>query len=208
MSTKLDLKKVYRELYTASATEVSEVVVPPFQILALEGKGDPNTSASFKKAIEVLYALSYTLKFMYKKQGKDYAVMPIEGLWWAEDMSDFLTEKKDNWFWNLFIVQPDFVTKDEYLKAVQSVKEKKHLDLVEQVSFENFSEGTAAQILHVGPFSTEEENIQKIHDYIQQHGYTLQGKHHEIYLSDSRKTAPEKLKTIIRQPFIKHENTN
>jgi hypothetical protein len=201
MSTKLDLKKTYADLYTVSSKKVSEIVVPPLQLLSLEGKGDPNRSVSFKKAIEVLYALSYTLKFMYKKLGTDYTVMPLEGLWWAEDMSDFSAGKKDNWFWKIFIVHPDVVTKDAYLKAVQVVKEKKHLELVEQVSFKTFAEGNAAQILHVGPFSTEEENIQKIHDYIQQHGYTLQGKHHEIYLNDSRKTAPEKLKTIIRQPF-------
>ncbi|MFQ5753710.1 MAG: GyrI-like domain-containing protein [bacterium] len=200
---KLDLKKQLHHLYNPSKKEVTIVDVPEMNFLMIDGKGDPNTSEAYQQAIEALFSVSYTLKFMIKKGATaiDYAVMPLEGLWWAEDRSQFSTENKDAWLWTAMIMQPEYVTKELFEEAKVQAAKKKELPALPLLRFEAFYEGKAAQILHIGPFAEEGATIEKIHNFIHKQGHELKGKHHEIYLSDFRRTAPEKLRTIIRQPF-------
>ncbi|WP_457593969.1 GyrI-like domain-containing protein [Hydrogenimonas sp.] len=200
---KIDYKKELKHLYMPSAKKVEVVDVPTMNFLMIDGEGDPNRSESFQDAIEVLYPLSYTLKFMVKKGeiGIDYRVMPLEGLWWADDMSSFSAGNKDEWKWTLMIMQPDFITKAMVQEAMEEVKTKKDPVSLPMVRFESFSEGKAAQIMHIGPFSEEGPTIEKVHSFIEENGSRRRGRHHEIYLSDMRRTAPEKWKTIIRQPI-------
>lgn len=200
---KIDYKKELQHLYSASAKQVKIVVVPSLNFLMLDGAGDPNSAKAFPEAIEALFGVAYTLKFMIKKGagGVDYGVMPLEGLWWAEDMSRFSPERKDDWLWTLMIMQPDLVTRELVAEAVAQVRKKKNPVALAQLRFAAFTEGRAAQIMHVGPFSEEGPTIQQVHDFIQASGGSLTGKHHEIYLSDIRKAPPEKWKTIIRQPL-------
>ena len=199
---KVDYKKELKQLYLPSSKEVSVVEVPKQQFIMIDGQGDPNTSKEFQEAVEALFSLSYALKFIVKKgkTGIDYGVMPLEGLWWSDDMTTFNVENKSDWKWTLMIMQPEFVTHELFDVALQQVQKKKNLDALSKVRFKTFTEGKAAQILHIGPFSDEGPAIDKIHSYIQNNGYKASGKHHEIYLSDITKTAPDKLKTIIRQP--------
>lgn len=198
---KKDYKKELKEFYNPSTKEVSEVVVPRMNFLMIDGKGDPNTSKEFADAISLLYPIAYTIKFAIKKStGFDFGVMPLEGLWWADDMSDFVSGKKDNWYWTLMIMQPEIVKAELVESAKLKVESDKGLD-VSKLRFEAYNEGLSAQLMHIGPFSAERPNIQKLHQYVADKGGKLSGKHHEIYLSDMRKTAPEKLKTVIRQPF-------
>jgi hypothetical protein len=171
----------------------------------IDGKGNPNSSVQFKNAIEALYSVAYTLKFMVKKgsMGIDYGVAPLEGLWWADDMNDFIYAKKDNWLWTAMILQPNFITSSLYMDAVNKAKQKKDLPELPHLRLQQFNEGPCVQILYIGPYADEGPCIQNLHQFATGNGYALHGKHHEIYLSDQRKTAPEKLKTIIRQPIIK-----
>jgi len=199
---KIDLKKELKHLYQPSAKEVVQVDVPPMNYLMGDGEGDPNNSRVFSDAVEALLAVSYAVKFMIKKGflGIDYGVMPLEGLWWAEDMSTFSIDDKSNWKWTLMIMQPDFVTKEMIDSAISEVRKKKNLAAISRVRFEALSEGKCAQILHIGPFSEEGPTIEKVHQFIKSKGKQI-GKHHEIYLSDIRKADPAKWKTIIRQPM-------
>ena len=198
---KVDLKKELKNLYNPSSKEVTVVDVPAMNFLLVNGEGAP-ASPKYIEAIEALFSVSYTLKFIVKKaKGIDYAVMPLEGLWWADDMTKFIADKKDEWKWTAMIMQPKYVTADDINLAVEQVKKKKNLSTLLKVRFESFKEGSAAQIMYVGPFSTEGPTIAKIHAQIQNSGHALSGKHHEIYLNNPAKTAPEKLKTIIRQPM-------
>jgi hypothetical protein len=171
--------------------------------LMIDGEGDPNTSKSFGDAIETLFPLSYTLKFMTKKgpQAIDYGVMPLEGLWWADDMSAFSDGKKDDWKWTLMIMQPEFITQAMVEEAMKEVGRKKKPVSLHLARFETFREGKAAQIMHIGPFSEEGPTIEKVHQFIEENGARRSGKHHEIYLSDIRRAAPEKWKTVVRQPI-------
>lgn len=199
---KVDYKKELKQLYLPSSKEVSIVEVPRQQFIMIDGQGDPNTSKEFQEAVEALFSLSYALKFIVKKgkTGIDYGVMPLEGLWWSDDMTTFNVENKSDWKWTLMIMQPELVTHELFDVSLQQVQKKKHLNALSKLRFEIFAEGKAAQILHIGPFSDEGPTIEEIHSYIQNNGYKASGKHHEIYLSDITKTAPDKLKTIIRQP--------
>lgn len=200
---KIDFKKELKHLYKVSPKKAEIVDVPQMKFLMIDGKGDPNTSQEFQDAVEALYSLSYTLKFMVKKGELeiDYGVMPLEGLWWVYDISQFSIENKEAWKWTLMIMQPDYVTTELFNEAVEQVKKKKDPVALPKVKFESFSEGRAAQIMHIGPFSEEGPTIEKVHNFIKESGCKLTGKHHEIYLSDIRKAAPEKWKTIIRQPM-------
>ncbi len=200
---KIDFKKQLKHLYRPSAKKIEIVEVPSVNFLMVDGQGDPNTSQSFVEAIEALYPLSYTLKFTVKRGelGIDYGVLPLEGLWWADDMSDFSTGNKDNWYWTLMIMQPEFITQEMVAEAIETVEKKKNPPALPLVRFESFDEGKAAQTLHIGPFSEEGPTIDKVHSLIEENGSQRIGKHHEIYLSDMRRTAPEKLKTIVRQPM-------
>jgi len=171
--------------------------------LMVDGEGDPNTAQSYRDALEGLYPLSYTVRFLVKKGSKavDYGVMPLEGLWWADDMSTFSVEDKSKWKWTLMIMQPSYVKKAMVGTAIAQVKRKKNPIALSKVRFETFPEGKAAQIMHIGPFSEEGPTIEKVHNFIDECGRKRSGKHHEIYLSDIRKADPKKWKTIIRQPM-------
>ncbi len=206
---KIDFKNELKEYYSGvSAKEFSIVDVPPLKFFMIDGRGYPGTSQEYQDAIQTLYPLSYTLKFMVKKKGKDYVVMPLEGLWWADDMSVFSTElfekNKDAWKWTSMIMQPDFITQEMVDKTIKEVKEKKDPPALSKVRFDTFTEGLSAQILYFGPYSEEGPTIERMHNFIKDQGYELRGKHHEIYLSDPRRTKPERLKTIIRQPIEKN----
>ena len=169
--------------------------------LMVDGLGDPKTSADYRAAIEALFSVSYTLKFAIKKaRGTDYAVMPLESLWWTNDDKPFGTGDKNHWRWTAMIVQPSFVAKNEVKPAMEAAAKKKDLRALTRLRFESYNEGESLQIMHVGPYSAQGPTIARLHDRVQQDGYALSGKHHEIYLSTPDRTSPEKLRTIIRQP--------
>ena len=198
---KTDLKKELKHLYSPSAKEVALVEVPEMNFLMVDGAGDPNSSPAFQEAVEALYGVSYTLKFSVKKGGgPDYAVAPLEGLWWMDDPKGFDVDKKDQWKWTLMIAQPDFITSSMVEDAVKQVKGKKDSPSLAGIRFDTHDEGAAVQIMHIGPYAEEGPTIAKLHDFSEQNGYELTRKHHEIYLSDPRRCAPEKMKTILRHP--------
>jgi hypothetical protein len=200
--SKIDYKKELKEFYRPSAKKVTEVDVPELNFLMVDGSGAPE-SAEYKEAIEALYSVSYTLKFMIKKGdiGIDYGVLPLEGLWWADDMSDFINDNKSNWIWTMMIMQPELVSEGLVQAAIDQVKAKKNLPAIDKLRFESFKEGKCAQTLHIGPFSEEGPTVERVHSYIAECGSSLTGKHHEIYLTDIRRAAPENWKTVIRQPM-------
>ena len=200
--TKIDFKQELKKLYQASDKEVVLVDVPSMDFLMVNGQGDPNASQDYADAIEALFLVAYTLKFTVKKGAlaMDYAVMPLECMWWAEDMDSFAAGEKSLWKWTAMIMQPPFINSAMVYGAIAEAQRKKPLAALSRVHLNNFSEGKCAQILHIGPFSQEGPTIEKVHNFI--HSKTeLRGKHHEIYLSDIRKAAPDKWKTIIRQPM-------
>ncbi|WP_346356110.1 GyrI-like domain-containing protein [Azotosporobacter soli] len=199
---KIDLKKERKELYSASAKKCAMVDVPEMNFLMIDGQGNPNTSPKFQAAVEALFSVSYTLKFTIKKtQEIDYGVMPLEGLWWSGNPDDFASANKDDWKWTLMIMQPHYVTAELVQQAIEKVVEEKKIETVRKLRYEAFCEGSAAQILHIGPFSEEGPTVVKLHQFISENGYELRGKHHEIYLSDTRRAEPSKWKTVIRQGF-------
>lgn len=199
---KIDLKKELKHLYRPSAREVVQVDVPTLQFLMIDGEGDPNTSPGYTEAVEALFSVSYTVKFMEKRgpRGLDYGVMPLEGLWWASDMSAFLTGDRSLWKWTMMIMQPDFIGPEVVSEAIAEVIRKKALPAVSRLRLETFTEGLCAQVLHIGPFSEEGPTIQRVHSFIESRA-GLAGKHHEIYLSDIRRGDASRWKTIIRQPM-------
>jgi hypothetical protein len=199
----VDLKKTLKPFYTASAAKPAFVDVPPMNALMVDGTGDPN-GAAFQEAVGSLYSVAYTLKFAFKK-GKaiDYPVMALEGLWCADDPAFFADGKREEWRWTIFIILPDIVGKKDVAEAVEAVKKKAKFPRFPEVRFEKFAEGKAAQIMHVGPYAAEGPTIEKLHRFVEEQGYRLRGKHHEIYLGDPRRSAPEKLRTIVRHPVEK-----
>lgn len=199
---RIDYKKELKSFYTASATKPTLVDVPTFNYLRIDGVGDPNTSRAYKEAVEALFSLAYTIKFAIKKgpAATDYGVMPLEGLWWMDDMKQFSVTRKDQWQWTMMIMQPALVKKSMVETCRAALEKKKDLPALTSVEFAAFAEGQAAQILHVGPFTEEGPTIEKLHRLIESQGLKLAGKHHEIYSSDIRKAAPAKWKTVIRQP--------
>ncbi len=200
---KIDYKKDLKTLYQPSARQIEVVDVPAMDFLMVDGEGDPNTSRSYREAVEALFTVSYTLKFMVKKGSLqiDYAVFPLEGLWWADDPSYFMTGNKDKWKWTSMIAQPEFVTIDMASRAIGEARKKKESAALDLVRLDSFAEGKAAQIMYVGPYAEEGPTIARVHAFIEEKGGLISGKHHEIYLGDARRTSPDKLKTIIRQPF-------
>lgn len=200
-ATKIDMTREHRELYAPGRAPVM-VEVPEFSFAMIDGHGDPNVSADYREAIEALYTVSYTLKFALKRgpQQLDYRVMPLEGLWWTPDMADFSTERKGDWDWTMMIRQPEEVTQEDFEQAVATAAGKKDLPAAPALRLERFAEGPAAQLLYVGPYADEGPAIERLHAFIAEQGRRRAGKHHEIYLGDPRRAAPEKLKTIVRQP--------
>ena len=200
---KIDLKKQLKVFYNPTAKEVTLIDVPKMNFIIINGKGAPE-SAQFAGSIQALYPIAYTIKFDKKKtEGTDFTVMGMEGLFWAKDMKVFMPETADRkeWQWTLMIVQPDFVTKADFIKAKEAAKKKKDNPYIDNVRFESFSEGKSAQIMHIGPYAAEGLNIHRLHQKIAEIGGKLSGKHHEIYLSDPRRVTPDKMKTVLRQPY-------
>jgi hypothetical protein len=206
-AAKVDFRKQLRHLYTPSAKEVVVVNVPAMPFLMVDGTGNPNTSQEYQEAVEALYAVAYALKFLLKKeQGVDYAVMPLEGLWWTPNMREFSVEHKETWLWTMMIAQPPEVTAALFERAREQVQRKKPSPALAKVRLEPFQEGLAAQIMHLGPFAAEGPTIARLHAFIREQGYAFDGtqqKHHEIYLSDPRRAAPENMRTVIRQSMTR-----
>jgi hypothetical protein len=201
---KLDLKKQYKTLYSPSAKNFSIIEIPPLQYIMVDGHGDPNTAPVYVDAIQTLYSLAYTLKFHVKKTlDRDYSVMGLEGLWWVPDMGVFSTSRKSDWDWTMMILQPDFITPDLLDEAKSQAVAKGKAPLAAKARLETYHEGTSVQVMYFGPYADEGPTIAKMHAFAHEQGYTLSGKHHEIYMSDARRVAPEKNKTIIRQPIRK-----
>jgi hypothetical protein len=203
---KLDLKRKYKVLFNPSPRQVSIVEVPALNYVMIDGSGDPNTAQEYQDAVAALYSAAYTLKFMIKKGETalppvDYAVMALEGLWWSDDLSTFSMARKHEWKWTMMIMQPEFVTARLVAQAVEKAARKKELPALPRLRFEPYAEGLCAQIMHLGPYDDEPPTIAKLHAFITDNGYRLGGKHHEIYLSDPRKTAPSRMKTVLRQPI-------
>jgi hypothetical protein len=202
---KRDLKKEMGILYKASVKPES-IDIPPLQYLMIDGKGRPGNE-DYQLAVQALFGISYKAKFILKKrEGLDYAVMPLEGLWWADNLEDFEKDNRDEWKWTLMILQPEWITRPLIEEAGEKAREKSDNPCLDQLRLENFEEGLCGQILHVGPFSEEHGTILKLHEFISNQKGRFDGKvrkHHEIYLSDIRKTAPEKYRTIVRQPYLR-----
>ena len=201
---KVDFKKTLKHLYRPKK-KFEIVDVPEMQFIMVDGHGDPNTSQEYADAVEALYAVAYKMKFMSKKQlEKDYTVPPLEGLWWAEDMDTYLTRDKSAWDWTMMIMTPDWITEDIFSDAVDEVRKKKDPASLDKVRLEKYAEGLSVQIMHIGSYDDEAPTIAAMHkEFIPENGLTESGHHHEIYLSDPRRVAPEKLKTVLRQPVAR-----
>lgn len=198
---RLDLRKSLHHLYAPPAGAVEVVEVPPMKYIMVDGAGEPN-GTPFQVAVGAIYSLAYTLKFRCKKvEKRDYNVMALEGLWWAKGKFDLA--KRDSWLWTLMVVQPDFATDKMFAEAFLEVREKKNPPGLTRARLETFDEGLCVQTMHVGPYSTEPQSMALIDAFAKNHGYRMVGKHHEIYLGDPRRSAPSKLRTIIRHPIAK-----
>lgn len=202
MTGKVDFKRTL-DAYQAKRDRFRIVDVPGLQYLMIDGHGDPNTSPAFTGAIEALYPVAYKLKFASKRDlGRDYVVMPLEGLWWADDM-DFFTAARDKsrWNWTLLIMVPEWIDRDMFTAAVEQAGAKNRPARLADVRLESLSEGRCVQTLHVGSFDDEADVLARMHhEFIPDNGLHMTGRHHEIYLSDFRRVAPEKQRTILRQP--------
>lgn len=203
---KVNFKKSMRTLYGAPVGTFVNVDVPPMQFVQIDGRGDPNTEASYGRAIEWLYSISYALKFAAKAQlRRDYVVPPLEGLWWADDPRDFVERQKSRWRWTIMIMAPDFIGDALYEAALAKARSRLG-EPPSSLRLARLHEGVCLQTLHVGRYDDEGPVLAKLHDEIMPSlGLTFAGHHHEIYLSDARKTPPEKLKTILRQPVRRVE---
>lgn len=199
--SKIDFKKELNHLYSASSKEFQVVDVPEMSYLMIDGHGDPNTAAQYQDALETLYPVAYKLKFLSKNRDKNYVVPPLEGLWWAEDMTAFTKRKKDDWYWTMMLMVPEWISYPDFSASVAEVKKKKPVPAIEKLRLANYAEGLSVQKMHIGSYDDEAESLAFLHEHwLPENGFRETGKHHEIYISDPRKTAPEKLKTILRQP--------
>ncbi|MGK5740081.1 GyrI-like domain-containing protein [Micromonospora sp. URMC 103] len=202
MTNKTDFKKTL-DAYQAQRGRFRVVDVPDMRYLMIDGHGDPNTSPAFTEAVEALYPVAYKLKFASKGDlGRDYVVPPLEGLWWAEDMASFTVARdKSRWDWTLMLMVPDWIDRTMVLTAVEQVRAKHQPARLKDVRLETLSEGRCVQTLHVGSFDDEADVLSHLHhEVIPDHGFRMVGTHHEIYLSDFRRVAPDKQRTILRQP--------
>ncbi|MBI1259391.1 MAG: hypothetical protein GC204_18140 [Chloroflexi bacterium] len=202
MIPNFDLKRRFAPLYKASAKQAEIVDVPLLNFLMIDGSGDPNTAQAFADAVQALFSVAYGLRFMLKKErGIDAPVMPLEGLWWVDDLTKLDFADKSNWQWTLMIAQPEVVTETDVAQMTAQIKAKKQASpLLDALRLAAFDEGRSAQILHLGSFATEAPTIERLKQFMSAEGLEYNGKHHEIYLSDFRRAAPDKLKTIIRYP--------
>jgi hypothetical protein len=210
MAEKLDLRKELKAFYSPSAKKVEVVEIPRFQFAMVDGRIEPGlmpgTSPDFAEAMQALYGISYTLKFMSKLSKTnplDYQVMALEGLWWVEG-GEFSFEGKEPWAYSVMIMQPDFVTVDVFAEALLQMRKKKgDLPGFTRLRLEGFQEGLCVQTMHIGPYSTEKATVEKMDAFAHENGYRMHGKHHEIYLGNPIRSQPEKLKTILRHPVMK-----
>ncbi len=198
MNAKLDLVKTYKSYYTAKAIPVT-LRFGKIPYLSITGKGEP-AGELFTKAVEALYPLAYGVKKVCKTTGRDFGVAKLEGLWWVTSDKPALEVPRSQWHWKLLIRMPDFVTFENVQEAKADVIKKKALDLVTEIAFETINEQMVVQIMHIGPYAAEPKTLAKLNAFMAEKGFTDNGLHHEIYLSDPRKTAPAKMKTILRQP--------
>lgn len=207
LTEKLDFRKEYKTLFSPSAKEPEIVSVPDFKYIMIDGRGDPNNSPDFSAKINVLYGLAYTLKFALKRDASDpfdFSLPPLSGLWCAEDIQAFFEKgRRHEWQWTLMILMPERVTTALFEKARDELRRKKDPESLDLARLEVLREGTAAQVMHLGPYAGEGPTIARLHAFSRDRGYTFNGRHHEIYLSDPRRSAPEKMRTIIRQPVKK-----
>jgi len=195
---KIDLVKQDKQYYSAKEKpELREF--PELNFITIIGKGEP-AGTEFSKAIEALYPLAYGVKKIYKQKEMDFGVPKLEGLWWVKSDRPALEVPKSEWYWKLVIRMPSFVTNQMVTQAKNEVIKKKGIQLVQEIQFEKITEGKSVQIMHVGPYSTEPLTIGQMKIFIEENGLTENGLHHEIYISDPRKTEPSKMKTILRQP--------
>jgi len=199
---KVDFKKSL-DAYQAQRGVFRMVDVPDLRYLMADGHGDPNASPAFTAAVEALYPVAYKLKFASKRDlGRDYVVPPLEGLWWAENPESFTTARdKSRWDWTLMLMVPDWIDRTMVTTAVEQVGAKRRPARLADVRLQTLSEGRCVQTLHVGSFDDEADVLAQLHDeFIPGHRLRMAGTHHEIYLSDFRKVAPDKRRTILRQP--------
>lgn len=201
---KVDFKKHLKSLYGPTKTRGLHVVdVPTMRFLMIDGHGDPNVEVFYREAVETLYGVAYALKFASRTQlGRDYTVPPLEGLWWAADMKSFVARQKDKWDWTMMIMVPDWIGPTMIASTIDAVRKKKAPPALDLLRVEALEEGKAVQVLHIGSYDDEGPLLTHMHGrYIPDNGWVPTGKHHEIYLGDPRKSAPEKLRTILRQPI-------
>lgn len=197
---KIDFRRTLRQLY-GPGRKFELIDVPKLDFVMVDGSGDPNTSKDYATAVSWLYSVSYAMKFAAKAElAMDYVVPPLEGLWWANDPEDFVTRNKHNWHWTMMIMAPDFLTPAIFASATEKAKAKLGTP-PKNLRLESFAEGPSLQVLHVGSYDDEGPLLHQLHSVeIPERGMTFNGQHHEIYISDPRRTAPERLKTILRQP--------
>ncbi|MFW0787217.1 GyrI-like domain-containing protein [Gordonia sp. CPCC 206044] len=199
---KIDFKKTL-DSYRATRGAFRILDVPDMRYLMLDGHGDPNVSPLFAASIETLYPVAYTLKFAARRElGRDHVVPPLEGLWWSDEMDSFTVNRdKSRWQWTLMIMVPDWIDDAAMAAAVAAVRAKGAPPRLDDVRVELLAEGRCVQTLHVGSFDDEADVLARLHDeFIPGEGLTMVGRHHEIYLSDFRRTAAHRLRTILRQP--------
>jgi len=196
-----DIRKERKDLYAPKSGDFEIVEVPPMEFLMVDGRGDPNTSTAYRDAIKALYSASYAVRAVTRSRlGKVHTVGPLEGLWSADDLDVFRTRDKGAWAWTMMIAQPHWVTADLAREALAAVQ-KKHLPALDLIRFERYAEGRSVQILHIGPYDHEAPTLERLHgEFLPANGFTPTGRHHEIYLSDARRTKPARLRTILRQP--------
>jgi hypothetical protein len=199
---KYDLKVARRDLYAPSTKDFGIVDVPAMAYLVIDGSGDPNTSVEYAVAVEALYTVAYSIKAHSRTAGgRDFVVPPLEGLWWADDMTAFTRRDKAAWHWTMLIALPDWINGDVVESARASARKKKDRPAIDAVTVRTLTEGTSVQILHIGSYDDEGSVLDRLHrTYLPENGLTVNGHHHEIYLSDARRTEPAKLRTILRQP--------
>ncbi|OUZ10986.1 hypothetical protein BHE97_06020 [Aeromicrobium sp. PE09-221] len=199
---KTDFKKTL-DAYRAPRGRFEIVDIPAMRFLMVDGHGDPNTSPAYADALAALYPVAYTLKFASKRElGRDYVVPPLEGLWWADDMDVFTTSRdKSRWDWTMMLMVPDWLDEKQVETAMRHAGARKGFARLDDLRLGSLHEGCCVQTLHIGSFDDEGPVLARLHDeFIPAHDLRMDGKHHEIYLSDPRRTAPDKLRTILRQP--------
>ncbi len=205
--TKIDFKKQNKGWYRPSTNVIEIVDIPDLPFLMIDGKHYSQKSATFQPAIEALFGMAYTMRFLFKNEVHkpegyyEYVIPPLEGLWWMHSGNPhFDAEQWEDWRWTLMIRQPEFFDADMIEEAREILRKKKNPSELPNLRYERYAEGKSVQTMHIGPYHEEGPTIQKMHDFVAEKGLELHGKHHEIYIGDVRRAAPERLKTVLRHP--------